>query len=170
MKKTLSLLTVSGMMLLLVACGSTKEQTNSSTKQSENSSLRSENSSLRQKINKQSESKATQPQQDQISDAEYAMMGFLKLQSEDSSPAELVQNLRDDHSNMSWRTNGNKFFINFGAHTTTMTVNSDSVEVTYDDIEGDHMGNQNGHRLYSKAVLKNEFGSYQNTIRQIING
>lgn len=55
--------------------------------------------------------------------------------------------------NMTWQQQGNRYIIGFGGHTTSMTVNKNDVLVTFDDVEGDHMGSGNGHRTYTKAEL-----------------
>ena len=162
MRKLMAVASLSVACLTLTACGMNK-QTNQSSKIA---SLRAENASLQKQIN----GKHHRPAQAAISDEEYAMMGYLELESEDESIAGSVNNLRDNHDNMHWWQKGNKYFINFGAHTTTMTVSGNNVEVTFDDTEGDHMGNQNGHRTYTKAELKKEFGKYKDIIDQILHG
>lgn len=57
-----------------------------------------------------------------------------------------------------------------GAHVTTITVDSKHVEVTYDDVEGDHMGNQNGHKIYFKVELSKDFGKFKDVLDQILHG
>lgn len=96
---------------------------------------------------KHSGTNKSEQHQAKISDDEYALAAFLKLQGQ--SAAEL----KSDTANMHWNQNGNKFTVNFGAHSTLMAVNSDDVAVTYDEVEGDHMGSGNGHKIYSKQEL-----------------
>lgn len=147
--------------LTLTACGSN----NQSNQQSKNSSLKAENSRLESKINKKHQQAKTQ-----ITDEEYALMGYLKLSSDGEDAQEAVNNLKDNQSNMHWRQNGNKYIIDFVAHATTITVHSKTVEVTYDDVEGDHMGNQNGHKIYSKVELSKDFSKFKGVLDQILHG
>lgn len=135
MKKYLVILTTFSLGLVMTACGNANQS-------KETASLQKENASLKSKAKSNSEQ-----HQAKISDDEYALAAFLKLQGQ--SAAELKSNT----ANMHWNQNSNKFTVNFGAHSTLMVVNSDNVEVTYDDIEGDHMGEGNGHKTYSKQAL-----------------
>lgn len=92
------------------------------------------------------------------------MMGFLKLDGQG------VDSLLNNTDNMHWTNSGNKYAIDFGAHTTTMTVEKNSVEVTYDDIdESTHaMGTQNAHKTYTKEELANQFGTDKAKIDQVL--
>lgn len=161
MKKSILVVGILLAGISLSGCGSSQKQN------SDNSSLKAENSSLKAKVNSSKKKKATQQN---VSNEDYAMMAYLKLQSEDSSPAEAVQNLQSSHANMHWRQIGAKYVIDFGAHSTAMKVNSNDVAVTYDDVEGDHMGSGNGHRTFTKAELLREFGKYKATIEGILRG
>lgn len=71
---------------------------------------------------------------------------------------------------MHWYPHGNRYTINFGAHSTMMTVNDQTVDVTYDDVEGDHMGQGNGHKTFSKQELSQEFSKYKDIIDQVLHG
>lgn len=92
------------------------------------------------------------------------MMGFLKLDGQG------IDSLLNNTDNMHWTNSGNKYAIDFGAHTTTMTVEKNSVEVTYDDIdESTHaMGMQNAHKTYTKEELANQFGTDKAKIDQVL--
>lgn len=138
--------------LALAGCGN-NQSTNSSTK-AENSSLKAENSSLKAK--KSSEKQAKYSEQD------YALMAYLKLQGQTANE------LNRNKNNMNWNQDGNTYRIDFGAHTTSMTVTEDNVEVTYDDVQGDHMGQGNGHKTYSKQQLAKEFGNQKSVIEEIL--
>lgn len=98
------------------------------------------------------------------------MMAFLKLETSDETPDEAVNNLRTSKDNMHWYPHGNRYTINFGAHSTMMTVNDQTVDVTYDDVEGDHMGQGNGHKTFSKQELSQEFSKYKDIIDQVLHG
>lgn len=97
-------------------------------------------------------------------------MAFLKLETSDETPDEAVNNLRTSKANMHWYPHGNRYTINFGAHSTMMTVNDQTVDVTYDDVEGDHMGQGNGHKTFSKQELSQKFGKYKDIIDQVLHG
>lgn len=109
---------------------------------------------------------SSQAPQEKFSDEEYELMAFLKLTDDNSDSNdqsnEMLQNLvnldpNEKDNAVVWHpiTNGRR--IGFGAHTTELQVNGDHVNVTYDEIEGDHMGEGNGHKTYSKAELAREF-------------
>ena len=138
--------------LALAGCGN-NQSTSNSTK-AENSSLKAENSSLKAK--KSSEKQAKYSEQD------YALMAYLKLQGQTANE------LNRNKNNMNWNQDGNTYRIDFGAHTTSMTVTEDNVEVTYDDVQGDHMGQGNGHKTYSKQQLAKEFGNQKSVIEEIL--
>ena len=133
MKKIATLVALMLAGFSLTACG---KNSASNQQVKTNSSLRAENSSLKAK-------------QDltKYNDAEYALAAYLKLQNQNAS------DIQDDRDNMTWQQQGNRYTIGFGVHTTSMIVNKNNVEVTYDDTEGDHMGSGNGHKTYSRAVL-----------------
>ncbi|QZN93368.1 hypothetical protein KZE55_02025 [Limosilactobacillus panis] len=152
MKRLLSLIAVLLLGGALSACG------NNSNQSKENSSLRAENSSLRAK-----NSSKTDENVNKYKDDEYALAAYLKLQNQTAS------DLEQDTANMNWQANGNSYTIGFGGHTTTMTVNKDSVDVTYDEVEGDHMGSGNGHKTYSKKQLNNSIKQQKSTIDQLLN-
>lgn len=124
--------------LSLATCGNNDDQSKA------NSSLKAENSSL--KAANTSNSKQAEPTVDKYDNAEYALAAYLKFQKTDASSLTNTEN-------MTWQQQGNRYIIGFGGHTTTMTVNKNDVLVTYDDVEGDHMGSGNGHKAYSKAEL-----------------
>lgn len=93
------------------------------------------------------------------------MMGFLKQDGQG------IDNLLNNSiQNMNWKQSGNTYAIDFGAHTTTMTVNKDSVTVTYDasDSSLGHMGTQNAHKTYTKEELANQFGTDKAKIDQAL--
>lgn len=138
--------------LALAGCGN-NQSTSNSTK-AENSSLRAENSSLKAK--KSSEKQAKYSEQD------YALMAYLKLQGQTANE------LNRNKDNMNWSQDGNTYHIDFGAHTTSMTVTKDNVEVTYDKPQGDSMGHDNGHKTYSKQQLVKEFGNQKSVIEEIL--
>lgn len=147
---------------LLTACGS---QSSSSSKQSNshssNKAVAKTSTSKKQSV-ASSSSSASQTQK--YTDEEYAMMGFLNLDGQG------VDSLLNNTDNMHWTNSGNKYAIDFGAHTTTMTVEKNSVEVTYDDIdESTHaMGMQNAHKTYTKEELANQFGTDKAKIDQVL--
>ena len=138
--------------LALAGCGNSRS--NDTTTKAENSSLKAENSSLKAK--KSSEKQAKYSEQD------YALMAYLKLQGQTANE------LNRNKNNMNWNQDGNTYRIDFGAHTTSMTVTEDNVEVTYDDVQGDHMGQGNGHKTYSKQQLAKEFGNQKSVIEEIL--
>lgn len=138
--------------LALAGCGN-NQSTSNSTK-AENSSLKAENSSLKAK--KSSERQAKYSEQD------YALMAYLKLQGQTANE------LNRNKDNMNWDQDGNTYHIDFGAHTTSMTVTEDNVEVTYDKPQEDSMGHDNGHKIYSKQQLAKEFGNQKSVIEEIL--
>ena len=138
--------------LALAGCGN-NQSTSNSTK-AENSSLRAENSSLKAK--KSSERQAKYSEQD------YALMAYLKLQGQTANE------LNHNKDNMNWNQDGNTYHIDFGAHTTSMTVTEDNVEVTYDKPQEDSMSHDNGHKTYSKQQLAKEFGNQKGAIDEIL--
>ena len=142
--------------LSLAACGRTS---NNSQQTKTNSSLRAENSSLKVEISNRSSQKQTK-----YNDSEYAFAAYLKLQNQSAS------DIQENDSNMIWQQQGNRYTIGFGGHTTSMTANENDVEVTYDDVEGDHMGNGNGHRTYSKSELAKLIKEQKQTIDDILSG
>lgn len=148
---------------LLTACGSQSSSTSehSSSHHSSSKSVAKSSSSKKQSAASSSNS-ASQTQK--YTDEEYAMMGFLKLDGQG------VDSLLNNTDNMHWTNSGNKYAIDFGAHTTTMTVEKNSVEVTYDDIdESTHaMGTQNAHKTYTKEELANQFGTDKSKIDQVL--
>lgn len=156
MKKTLLLSTLILASLSLAACGRTS---NNSQQTKTNSSLRAENSSLKVEISNRSSQKQTK-----YNDSEYAFAAYLKLQNQSAS------DIQENDSNMIWQQQGNRYTIGFGGHTTSMTVNENDVDVTYDDVEGDHMGNGNGHRTYSKSELAKLIKEQKQTIDDILSG
>lgn len=156
MKKVLGLLTAVFTVVSLTACGRTS---NNSHQAKTNSSLRAENSSLKA----ESSNRASQ-KQIKYDDSEYAFAAYLKLQNQSAS------DIQEDDSNMTWQQQGNHYTIGFGGHTTSMTVNEEDVDVTYDDVEGNHMGNDNGHRTYSKSELAKLIKGQKQTIDHILSG
>lgn len=140
MKKAITLMSICLAGLTLAACGN-----NNSDQAKTNSSLKAENSSLKA-ANARSNSSQTNPTVDKYDNAEYALAAYLKFQKTDASSLSNTEN-------MTWQQQGNRYIIGFGGHTTSMTVNKNDVLVTFDDVEGDHMGSGNGHRTYTKAEL-----------------
>jgi hypothetical protein len=101
--------------------------------------------------------------QNNYSDGQYALMAYLKLQGQS------VDDLNNNKNEMDWNKTGNTYHIDFGAHGTAMKVTQDNVEVTYDEAQGDSMGQGNGHKTYSKQQLANEYGSQKSKIQSILN-
>lgn len=153
MKRLLSLIAVLLLGGALSACG------NNSNQSKENSSLKAENSSLRAK-----NSSKTDENVNKYKDDEYALAAYLKLQNQTAS------DLEQDATNMNWQANGNSYTIGFGGHTTTMNVNKDSVDVTYDEVEGNHMGSGNGHKTYSKVALAKLIKAQKSDIDSLLSG
>lgn len=150
-KITLSLLLLAT--LSLAGCGLNNNQAR------ENSSLKADNSSLRAKNeHKQQENKVIS----RFSTEEYALAAYLKFQHQSAA------NLANNSENMHWRQDGNKFSIDFGAHSTEMLVESKNVQITFDDIDGDHMGQGNGHKEYTKEELYQEIKSQKHTIDEVL--
>lgn len=162
MKKSVVIASALMSAFLLTACGS---QSSSSSKQSSSqtsSKSVAKSSSSKKQSAASSSSSASQTQK--YTDEEYAMMGFLKLDGQG------VDNLLNNTDNMHWTNAGNKYAIDFGAHSTTMTVEKNSVLVTYDDIdESTHaMGTQNAHKTYTKEELASQFGTDKTKIDQVL--
>ncbi len=162
MKKSVVIASALMSAFLLTACG---RQSSSSSKQSSSqtsSKSVAKSSSSKKQSAASSTSSASQTQK--YTDEEYAMMGFLKLDGQG------VDNLLNNTSNMHWTSAGNKYAIDFGAHSTTMTVEKNSVLVTYDDIdESTHaMGTQNAHKTYTKEELASQFGTDKAKIDQVL--
>lgn len=152
MKKILTISTVLLASLSLAACGNNNQQAKS------NSSLRAENSSLKAK-----ESAKSQKSEVKLSNAQLALAAYLKTQNQ------TVNDLQNNSNNMNWvKRSSNTFAIDFGAHTTTMTVQANNVEVTYDKAENGQMGQANGHKIYSKNQLIKQFGKQKGTIQSIL--
>lgn len=139
--------------ILLGGCGNSQGKKQST--ENRNSSLKAENSSLK--------SKQASTKHVKYSNQNYALMAYLKLQ--DQSAEDLKQNT----DNMHWKQDeNNRFTIDFGAHTTVMTVTNKQVQITYDKVTKDGMGQGNGHKIYSKQMLANEFGSQKNVLDEIL--
>lgn len=163
MKKSIVITSALMSCFLLTACGS---QSSSSSKQSSSHSsskaVAKTSTSKKQSV-ASSSSSASQTQK--YTDEEYAMMGFLKQDGQG------IDNLLNNSiQNMNWKQSGNTYAIDFGAHTTTMTVNKDSVTVTYDAYDSSlgHMGTQNAHKTYTKEELANQFGTDKAKIDQAL--
>ena len=96
----------------------------------------------------------------QYSASEYALMAFLKLDSQ----------LLSNSAGMHWQQQGNIYVIDFGAHSTMMIVSDQNVVVKYDapkpNLGG--MGNKNAMKTYSKVELAREFGGEQAKIDQVL--
>lgn len=163
MKKSVVIASALMSAFLLTACGSQSSSTSehSSSHHTSSKSVTKSSSSKKQSV-ASSSSSASQTQK--YTDEEYAMMGFLKLDGQG------IDSLLNNTDNMHWTNSGNKYAIDFGAHTTTMTVEKNSVEVTYDDIdESTHaMGMQNAHKTYTKEELANQFGTDKAKIDQVL--
>ncbi|MEK1301188.1 hypothetical protein HCX99_09730, partial [Limosilactobacillus fermentum] len=130
------------------------KQTDTNSTNAENSSLKAENSSLKAKKNSEKQAK--------YSNQEYALMAYLKLQGQTAN--ELKQN----KDNMNWKQDNNKFTIDFGAHATLMTVTDKQVQLTYDKSTEEGMGQGNGHKVYTKQELAEEFGNQKSTLDEIL--
>lgn len=165
MKKSIIITSALMSCFLLTACGS---QSSSSSKQSSshsNSKVVAKSSSVKHSSSSIAKSASSHSESQKYTDEEYAMMGFLKLDGQG------IDNLLNNSiQNMNWKQSGNTYAIDFGAHTTTMTVNKDSVTVTYDasDSSLGHMGTQNAHKTYTKEELANQFGSDKAKIDQAL--
>lgn len=165
MKKSIIITSALMSCFLLTACGS---QSSSSSKQSSSHSSSkavSKRSSVKHSSSSIAKSASSQSESQKYTDEEYAMMGFLKLDGQG------IDNLLNNSiQNMNWKQSGNTYAIDFGAHTTTMTVNKDSVTVTYDasDSSLGHMGTQNAHKTYTKEELANQFGTDKAKIDQAL--
>lgn len=165
MKKSIIITSALMSCFLLTACGS---QSSSSSKQSNSHSSSkavSKRSSVKHSSSSIAKSASSQSESQKYTDEEYAMMGFLKLDGQG------IDNLLNNSiQNMNWKQSGNTYAIDFGAHTTTMTVNKDSVTVTYDasDSSLGHMGTQNAHKTYTKEELANQFGTDKAKIDQAL--
>lgn len=162
MKKSVVIASALMSAFLLTACGSQSSSTSEHSSSHHSSSKSVAKSSSSKKQSAASSSSAFQTQK--YTDEEYAMMGFLKLDGQG------VDSLLNNTDNMHWTNSGNKYAIDFGAHTTTMTVEKNSVEVTYDDVdESTHaMGTQNAHKTYTKEELANQFGTDKAKIDQVL--
>ncbi|MBB1123203.1 hypothetical protein [Limosilactobacillus albertensis] len=152
MKKIILTSTILLATLALAGCGSS--QSNNNSTKAENSSLKAENSSLK--------SKKVNEKQTKYSDQIYALMAYLKLQNQ------TADDLNRNKDNMNWKQDKNKFTIDFGAHTTVMTVTDKHVQITYDKVAKDSMGQKNGYKVYSKQELAKEFGKQKNTLDEIL--
>ncbi|MGJ3916728.1 hypothetical protein ACLOCA_08980 [Limosilactobacillus fermentum] len=130
------------------------KQTDTNSTNAENSSLKAENSSLKAKKNSEKQAK--------YSNQDYALMAYLKLQGQTAN--ELKQN----KDNMNWKQDNNKFTIDFGAHGTVMTVTDKQVQLTYDKSTEEGMGQGNGHKVYTKQELAEEFGNQKSTLDEIL--
>lgn len=138
----------------------------------ENQHLRQENARLKKKLHHKKKQGRHSGQKQTYSDQEYALMAFIKMQADSSnneSIADEVNNIAKSGHQMNWgRNESGSWYINFGAHGCSMKVTGDSVQLTYDDIEGDHMGQGNGHKQYAKAVLAKEVGKYKSQLDYIL--
>ena len=130
------------------------KQTDTNSTNAENSSLKAENSSLKAKKNSEKQAK--------YSNQDYALMAYLKLQGQTAN--ELKQN----KDNMNWKQDNNKFTIDFGAHGAVMTVTDKQVQLTYDKSTEEGMGQGNGHKVYTKQELAEEFGNQKSTLDEIL--
>lgn len=149
------LLSIPVICLGLAACG------NNNQGAKENSSLKAENASLKAQNSANYQSKARHVVQ--YSNSEYALAAFLKVAEQSADE------LQSHDDNMNWvQKDNNTFNVDFGAHTTQMRVDSDDVEVTYDDVEGDHMGQGNGHQTFTKEELNQDLKGSKKTIDAIL--
>lgn len=154
MKKKTVLTTII-LLTCLALVGCSNSQSNNKATKAQNSSLKAENSSLK--------SKQARTKHVKYSNQNYALMAYLKLQGQNAE--DLKQNTDDMH----WKQDeNNKFTIDFGAHTTVMTVTDKQVQITYDKVTKDGMSQGNGHKVYSKQTLANEFGSQKNVLDEIL--
>ncbi|MEK1444442.1 hypothetical protein HC014_02535 [Limosilactobacillus fermentum] len=161
MKKKLLLGTLTVVALGLTACGSTPSghqktsSASSSTKQAQTSS------SQTSKVTSTS-SASSSSQQQTYTDTEYALMAYEKLDGQG------MANLQSNADRMNWYQKGNKFSVDFGGHSTIMTVNNNDVLVTYDSPTSNGMGQKNASVNYTKAELAKEYGQYKDTLDQLI--
>lgn len=117
---------------LLTACGS----------QSSSKAVTKTSTSKKQSV---ASSSSSSSQTQKYTDEEYAMMGFLKQDGQG------IDNLLNNAiQNMNWKQSSNTYTIDFGAHTTTMTVNKDSVTVTY--YGANKLNNEEFKNCYDFAV------------------
>ena len=133
MKKTLLLGTLTVVALGLTACGSTPSghqktsSGSSSTKQAQTSSSQTSKATS-------TSSASSSSQHQTYTDAEYALMAYEKLDGQG------MANLHSNSDRMNWYQKDNKFSVDFGGHSTTMTVNNNDVLVAYDSATSNGMG------------------------------
>lgn len=162
MKKSLVITSALMSCFLLTACGSQSSSSKQSSSQSSSKAVAKISTSKKQSV---ASSSSSSSQTQKYTNEEYAMMGFLKQDGQG------IDNLLNNAiQNMNWKQSGNTYAVDFGAHTTTMTVNKDSVTVTYDasDPSLGHMGTQNAHKTYTKEELANQFGTDKAKIDQAL--
>lgn len=165
MKKSIVITSALMSCFLLTACGSQSSSPSKQSSSHSSSKVVAKSSSVKHSASSIAKSASSQSESQKYTDEEYAMMGFLKLDGQG------IDNLLNNSiQNMNWKQSGNTYAIDFGAHTTTMTVNKDSVTVTYDasDSSLGHMGTQNAHKTYTKEELANQFGSDKAKIDQAL--
>lgn len=91
------------------------------------------------------------------SQSEYALMAYLKLTGVSSKTIAHAKHLTAD-GGMELTQKGNTYTIGFGAHSTDMIVDADTVTVVYDAPTSEGMGNRNASKTYSKSMLANKYG------------
>lgn len=149
--------------LLLAGCGSQQSSSKSSSSSVKTEKKATKASSSSKQSSKTSSTKQTSATESEYTTSEYALMGFLKL---DGQGADHLLGLVD---NAHWAKRGNIYAIDFGAHSTEMTVKKNEVLVRYDSsLPGGGMGTKNASKTYSKQELENEFGNDKATIDQFL--
>ena len=165
MKKTLLIGALAASALLLAACGSSQADSASSgsrvklvktTKASsashkKSSTAKSKSGSTTTSSSSSSQSASSESVDEKITDEEWALMGFEKLDGQG------LDNLLRNADHGQWGQEDGVYLIGFGAHITSMEVQKDSVVVTYDDaIVGGGMKTRSV--TYSKKDLAAEDG------------
>lgn len=150
MEKWLSLGAVMVLGLGLTACGNSSQPSKTSlSKVASSKVVQHHQQSQDQELTK-------------YNNAEYAMAAYLKLAKQSA------QDVAQNSDGMNWQAQGQRYEIDFGAHPTHMTVGKDSVSVTYDTVDGDHMGSQNGHKVYTKRQLSKIIKGQKATIDNLL--
>ena len=155
LKKTILWGTLAGLTVLLAGCGAQKNSSPAATSSSSAAKATSQSA-------KAAKSSAT-PQKQQYTNSEYAVMGYLKLVNESAD------GLPTDTTLVNWAKKGNVYAIDFGAHSTEMTIEHKQVVVRYDAPRGDQgMGTKNASKTYTKSALAAEYGASRDRIDQFL--
>lgn len=150
MKKWISVCAVAVLGLGLTACGNSSQPSKTSSSKAASSSSAVMQHHRDRELQK-------------YNDAEYAMAAYLKLAKQSA------QQVAENSDGMNWQAQGQRYEIDFGGHPTYMTVSKKSVQVTYDTVDGDQMGSQNGHKIYTKQqlvkILKGQKATIDNLLK-----